>query len=389
MLSGDKPYGLLHNAAVGVCDGIIEYVGPLTSAPDAKVIIDCKQRLITPALIDCHTHIIYGGNRASEFAMRMRGASYAEIAKNGGGIQSTVQATRNATADELLSAALERLDYFLAEGVATIEIKSGYGLDFDNEIKMLRVARELAKQRNIRVITSFLGAHAIPHEFADNADGYIDYIIEELLPYAAKEGLVDAVDGFCEHIAFSNAQIARLFTKAKELNLPIKLHAEQLSNQQSAVMAAKMGALSVDHLEYLTAEDVAILAQNNTVAVLLPAAFYNLRETQLPPISALRSAAVPIAVATDCNPGSAPILSMLTTMNMACILFNLTIEESLAGTTKYAAQALGLQHKLGTIEVGKIADMAIWNISTPDELFYNIGLNPLHMRVVGGKAECS
>lgn len=382
-MAGDAPYGLLASGAIAIDDGKISWIGATNDAPQADIVEDCKGQLITPALIDCHTHLVHGGNRAKEFELRLQGASYEEIARNGGGIISTVKHTREASEEELTQSALKRLDALIAEGVGTIEIKSGYGLDIENEIKMLRVARGLEKQRDIRVRSTFLGAHALPPEF-DDADEYVNFICSEMLPAAHAEGLVDAVDGFCENIGFTRKQMEKVFDKAAELGLPIKLHAEQLSDQQGSVMAAKRGALSVDHLEYLKPEDASILAENNTVAILLPAAFYYLRETKLPPIDALRKAGVAMAVATDNNPGTSPIASLLLSMNMACTLFRLTPEEALSGATINAAKALGLQNKVGSIEVGKQADLNIWNISEPAELVYNIGLNPLSKRLVAG-----
>ena len=384
-MAGDTPYGLIENGAIAVTDGTISWVGSAADVPpQATTIKDCHGQLITPALIDCHTHLVHGGNRAKEFELRLQGASYEEIARNGGGIISTVTDTRSASEQQLTDSALKRLDALIAEGVGTVEIKSGYGLDIENEMKMLRVARGLDKQRNIRVRTTFLGAHALPPEF-DNADDYVTFICDEMLPAAHAEGLVDAVDGFCENIGFSVSQMERVFDKSTELGLPIKLHAEQLSDQQGSVMAAKRGALSVDHLEYLKPEDAKVLAQHNTVAVLLPAAFYYLRETKLPPIDALRKAGVAMAVATDNNPGTSPVTSLLLSMNMACTLFRLTPEEALRGATANAAKALGLQNELGAIELGKQADFNVWDVSHPAELSYNIGFNPLSTRIIAGK----
>ena len=385
-MASEHAYGMIENGAVGISNGKIVWVGKASEAPQADIVESYAGKLITPALIDCHTHLVHGGNRAGEFEMRLNGASYEEIARTGGGIISTVKDTREASEGELLASALKRLDHLIAEGVGTVEIKSGYGLDTENEIKMLRVARCLEKERQIRIKTTFLGAHALPPEFKDRADDYIDLVVSEILPAAHGEGLVDAVDGFCEHIGFTPAQIERVFAKAKELGLPIKLHAEQLSDQGGAVMAARQGALSADHLEHLNPKDAAILAENETVAVLLPGAFYTLRETKLPPIQALRDAGVDIAIATDNNPGSSPLTSLLLTMNMACTLFRLTPEEALAGVTKHAAKALGLGSELGAIEVGKIADLAIWDANEPAELSYRTGYNPLVKRIIGGRA---
>ena len=381
-----KSYGLIENGAVVISADRIKWVGAEKELPDEFAGLQGKNlegRLVTPALIDCHTHLVYGGSRATEFELRLNGASYEEIARNGGGILSTVTATRNASEDELLAQSLPRLDAFLAEGVATIEIKSGYGLDIETEIKMLRVARQLGKERSVRVKTSFLGAHAIPSEFSGKADAYIDFVCEEVLPAVHYENLADAVDGFCENIAFSPNQISRVFEKAKSFGLPVKLHAEQLSNLGGATLAAKYGALSADHLEFLDQTGVEVMGESGTVAVLLPGAFYTLRETQLPPLDSLRKAEVPIAIATDCNPGSSPLTSILLCMNMACTLFRMTPEEALCGVTIIAAQALGIGDEVGTIEVGKKAELAVWNVDQPAELAYRVGFNPLEEMVIG------
>jgi len=381
-----KSYGLIENGAVVISADRIKWVGAEKELPDEFAGLQGKNlegRLVTPALIDCHTHLVYGGSRATEFELRLNGASYEEIARNGGGILSTVTATRNASEDELLAQSLPRLDAFLAEGVATIEIKSGYGLDIETEIKMLRVARQLGKERSVRVKTSFLGAHAIPPEFSGKADAYIDFVCEEVLPAVHYENLADAVDGFCENIAFSPNQISRVFEKAKSFGLPVKLHAEQLSNLGGATLAAKYGALSADHLEFLDQTGVEVMGESGTVAVLLPGAFYTLRETQLPPLDSLRKAEVPIAIATDCNPGSSPLTSILLCMNMACTLFRMTPEEALCGVTIIAAQALGIGDEVGTIEVGKKAELAVWNVDQPAELAYRVGFNPLEEMVIG------
>ena len=381
-----KSYGLIENGAVVISADRIKWVGAEKELPDEFAGLQGKNlegRLVTPALIDCHTHLVYGGSRATEFELRLNGASYEEIARNGGGILSTVTATRNASEDELLAQSLPRLDAFLAEGVATIEIKSGYGLDIETEIKMLRVARQLGKERSVRVKTSFLGAHAIPPEFSGKADAYIDFVCEEVLPAVHYENLADAVDGFCENIAFSPNQISRVFEKAKSFGLPVKLHAEQLSNLGGATLAAKYGALSADHLEFLDQTGVEVLGESGTVAVLLPGAFYTLRETQLPPLDSLRKAEVRIAIATDCNPGSSPLTSILLCMNMSCTLFRMTPEEALCGVTIVAAQALGIGDEVGTIEVGKKAELAVWNVDQPAELAYRAGFNPLEEMVIG------
>mgnify|MGYP001216669514 FL=1 len=385
-MTPDKPYGLIENGAVVISADRIKWVGAEKELPDEFAGLQGKNlegRLVTPALIDCHTHLVYGGSRATEFELRLNGASYEEIARNGGGILSTVTATRNASEDELLAQSLPRLDALLSEGVATIEIKSGYGLDIETEIKMLRVARQLGKERSVRVKTSFLGAHAIPPEFSGKADAYIDFVCEEVLPAVHYENLADAVDGFCENIAFSPNQISRVFEKAKSFGLPVKLHAEQLSNLGGATLAAKYGALSADHLEFLDQTGVEVMGESGTVAVLLPGAFYTLRETQLPPLDSLRKAEVPIAIATDCNPGSSPLTSILLCMNMSCTLFRMTPEEALCGVTIVAAQALGIGDEVGTIEVGKKAELAVWNVDQPAELAYRAGFNPLEEMVIG------
>jgi len=388
MQADGAPYGLIEDAMIAIADGQIAWIGPREDAPEqvrALPIQKQEGRLVTPGLIDCHTHIVHGGDRAREFEMRLEGASYEEIARAGGGIVSTVRATRAADEDALVDTALPRLDSLIAEGVTTIEVKSGYGLDIATELAMLRAARRLGTKRDIAVVTSFLGAHAVPAEYKDDPDGYIDRVCIPALERAAEEDLADAVDGFCEGIALSPAQIARVFERAIDLAIPVKLHAEQLSNLGGAAMAASYGALSADHLEYLDEAGVAAMAEAGTVAVILPGAFYTLRETQKPPIDALRKAGVPMAVATDCNPGSSPVTSLLLTMNMACTLFRLTPEEALAGATRNAARALGL-HDRGVLAEGKRADIAIWDVAHPAELSYRIGFNPLHHRIFGGSA---
>ncbi|MDH5354789.1 MAG: imidazolonepropionase [Gammaproteobacteria bacterium] len=370
--------GLLDNSGLLVHGDTIAWVGPMADCPDSDdaQIIDCGSRLITPGLIDCHTHLVYGGDRADEFEQRLEGLSYSEIAKRGGGIRSTVAATREASEAELLKQAQPRLQQLLDEGVTTVEIKSGYGLDSQNEIKMLRVARQLEEEYSVRVMKTFLGAHALPEEYTDNAEDYISLVCDEMLPQAHAEGLVDAVDVFIESIAFDLPQAQRVFEVAKSLGLPIKAHVEQLSDIGGAMLASEFDALSVDHIEYLAAEDVCGLADKNTVAVLLPGAFYVLRETQLPPINALRAQAVPIAIASDANPGSSPLHSILLTMNMACTLFSLTPNEALRGVTINAAKALGLESSHGSLETGKQADIVIWNLHKPSLLAYQIGINP-------------
>lgn len=376
--------GVIERGALVTQGGRILFAGPEAEAPGAIETVDCEGRWITPALIDCHTHLIYGGDRAREFEMRLAGASYEEIARAGGGILSTVKATREASEEALVAQALRRLDALIAEGVAAIEIKSGYGLDLPSERKMLRAARRLGAARNVLVKTTFLGAHAPPPEYRDRREAYVDLLVDEMLPALAAEGLVDAVDGFCETIAFSATEIARVFDAARRLGLPMKLHAEQLSNQGGAALAASYGALSADHLEYLDEAGVAAMARAGTVAVLLPGAFYTLRETQAPPVAALRRHGVAIAVATDSNPGTSPLTSLLTALNMAATLFRLTVEECLLGVTRHAARALGLEGDLGSLEAGKAAHFALWDIERPAELVYRVGFNPLHRRVWSG-----
>ena len=380
-------------ACVAIDDGVIAcrdrrivYAGPAVDAPAfvADEVVDCEGRWITPGLIDCHTHLIHAGNRAGEFALRLAGASYEEIARAGGGIVSTMAATRVASEDALIQSALPRLDALIAEGVTTIEVKSGYGLSLVDEVKMLRAARALGVARRVRVLTSFLGAHAVPPEYAGNADAYIDHICTDMIPAIAAEGLADAVDGFCETIGFSSAQIERVFNSAKAHGLPVKLHAEQLSNSHGAALAAQFGALSADHLEHLDDSGITAMKAAGTVAVLLPGAYYFTRETHLPPIAGLRAAGVPMVLATDCNPGTSPLTSLLLTMNMGATLFRLTVEECLAGVTREAARALGLLGEVGTLEVGKACDLAIWDAGDLAELVYRIGFNPLHKRVWHG-----
>ena len=372
--------------AVAVADGSIAWAGPQADLPSDFAHaerVSLEGRLLTPALIDCHTHLVHGGHRAREFALRLEGASYEQIAREGGGIVSTVRATRAASEDDLVAQALPRLDALLAEGVATVEIKSGYGLDVETELRMLRAARRLAALRPVGVTTTFLGAHAVPPEYSGRAEAYLDEVALPALRAAHAEGLVDAVDAFCEGIAFSPAQVARVFAEARALDLPVKLHAEQLSNLGGAALAARNGALSADHLEHLDAEGVAAMAAAGTVAVLLPGAFYALRETVVPPVAALRAAGVPMAVATDCNPGTSPMTSLLLAMNMACTFFRLTPAEALAGVTVHAARALGLSDR-GAIAAGLRADLAAWDVGEPAELAYRIGFNPLHRRWVAG-----
>ena len=387
MADGSTPYGLIGDAAIAVQNGRIAWLGAQANIPSAYAGLDRTAyggRLATPGLIDCHTHVVFGGNRASEFEMRLNGASYEEVARAGGGIISTVKATRNASEAELIGSALPRIDAMLAEGVCAIEIKSGYGLDIDTELKLLRAARAIAAVREVRVVATFLGAHAVPPEYQGNADAYIDDVCIPALRAAHAEGLADAVDGFCEGIGFSPAQIARVFDAAKSLGLPVKLHAEQLSNLGGAKLAASYQALSADHLEYLDDGGVMALARSGTVAVILPGAFYTLREKQLPPIAALRRHGVPMALATDCNPGSSPMTSLVLAMNMACTLFRMTPLEALQGVTVNAARALGWRD-CGTLAPGQRADLAIWNADHPAELAYRIGFNPLHARIFAGR----
>lgn len=382
-LTGEASYGLIDDAAIACEGGMIRWVGPRADCTMTGTTHDLGGRLVTPALIDCHSHIVHGGHRASEFEQRLNGASYEEVARAGGGILSTVRATRAASLDDLITSALPRMDALIAEGVATLEIKSGYGLDIESELTMLRAARALARLRPITIKTSYLAAHAIPPEYAGRADDYIDQIAIPGLHAAHAERLVDAVDGFCEKIAFSPAQIARLFDAARALGLPVKLHAEQLSNLGGAALAARYGALSADHLEYLDDAGIAAMAAAGTVAVILPGAFYTLRETQMPPIGQLRAANVPMAIATDMNPGSSPMTSLLLAMNMGCTLFRMTPLETLLGATRHAAGALGL-HDRGQIAPGLRADLAVWNVGQPGELSYRIGFNPLHQLILEG-----
>jgi imidazolonepropionase len=386
MRSGADPYGLIEDAAIVLAGGKIAWIGAQADLPSdyaALPVRDMGGRLITPALIDCHTHVIHGGNRAAEFEMRLHGASYEEVARAGGGIVSTVTATRRASEDDLVAAALPYVDAMIAEGVAVIEIKSGYGLEQATELRMLRAARRIGQLRPVLVRTSYLAAHAVPAEYKGRADAYIDQVCIPALHAAHAQGLVDAVDGFCEGIAFSPAQIERLFEVAQGLGLPVKLHAEQLSNLGGAALAARYGAMSADHLEYLDEAGVVALASAGTVAVILPGAFYTLRETRMPPIDLLRQHGVLMAVATDMNPGSSPMTSLLLAMNMACTLFRMTPAEALAGATTHAARALGLIDR-GTLASGQIADLAVWTCGHPAELAYRIGFNPLHQRIIGG-----
>jgi imidazolonepropionase len=384
--------GLVDDGVIAATDGRIVYAGPAADAPsalDAKQRTNCDGRWITPGLIDCHTHLVYGGNRAQEFEQRLAGASYEEIARAGGGIVSTVKATRQASIEELIASALPRLDALIAEGVTSIEIKSGYGLELDTERRQLQAARRLGSERAVSVRTSFLGAHTVPPEMRGNGAGYIDAICNTMLPEIAAESLADAVDAFCEGIAFSVDETARVFARAQALGLPVRLHADQLSNLHGAALAARFGALSADHLEYADDEGIAAMGRTATVAVVLPGAFYFIRERQVPPIEAMRRHGVRIALATDSNPGSSPLTSLLLAMNMGATLFRLTVDECVAAVTREAARALGLSSETGSLERGKYCDLAIWNIERPAELVYRMGFNPLHARVWHGKEQRS
>ncbi|WP_347271688.1 imidazolonepropionase [Rhizorhabdus histidinilytica] len=378
--------GIVEDGVVAASGGRILYAGSAADAPafDPERAETLDGRWITPGLIDCHTHLVHGGDRAHEFELRLAGASYEEIARAGGGIVSTMRATRNADEARLVELALLRLDALIAEGATTVEVKSGYGLTVADELKMLRAARRLGEARPVGIRTTLLGAHALPPEYAGDADGYVELVCREMIPAAAREGLADAVDAFCEGIGFTPAQTQRVFNAARAAGLPVKLHAEQLSNLHGAQLAAEAGALSADHLEYLDADGIAAMARAGTVATLLPGAYYFVRETKLPPVDGLRAAGVPIAIATDCNPGTSPLTSLLLTMNMGATLFRLTVDECLAGVTRNAAHALGLQAEIGTLEPGKSCDLAIWDIERPAELVYRIGFNPLHTRIWKG-----
>jgi imidazolonepropionase len=386
MTTSGVAYGVIHDGALGVADGRIAWIGPRADLPHetAHAVHDAGGRWITPGLVDCHTHIVHGGERSREFELRLEGASYAEISQAGGGIVSTVAQTRAASEDELFSSAARRIADLRAEGVTTLEIKSGYGLDLDTEIKMLRVARRLGEALPITVRTSFLGAHALPAEFDGRSGDYIDSVCREVMPAVHDEGLADAVDGFCETIGFTLAETERVFEAARDLGLPVKIHAEQLSDRGGAQLAAAHGALSADHLEFLSHDGVRAMADAGTVAVLLPGAYYFLRETQLPPLDAFRDHGVPIAISTDSNPGSSPVGSLLLMINMACTLFRMTPEEALAGVTRNAARALGLGDSHGTLEVGKVADFVLWDIEQPAALAYRIGANPCYRVVQAG-----
>jgi imidazolonepropionase len=378
-------YGLIPDAALLIEGDTIVWIGPRSQAPKAQT-LDCQGKLLTPGLIDAHTHLVFAGNRAAEFELRLQGASYEEIARQGGGILSTVTATRAATEDDLIAGSLPRLDAMIATGTTTVEIKSGYGLTIDDELKMLRAARRLGQMRPVTVTTTHLAAHAIPPEFKGNPDAYIEEVAIPSLRAAHAQGLIDAVDAFCETIAFTPAQVDRLFTAARALGLRVKLHAEQLTDQGGAQLAARHAALSADHLEHLSPEGVADMALSGTIATILPGAYYTLRDTTPPPIASLRAAGVPMAVATDCNPGSSPMTSLPLAMNMACTLFRMTPEEALLGTTAHAARALGLSDR-GTLAPGQRADLCLWNATHPAELSYRIGAQALHKSIIGGRLD--
>ncbi|MDF1586268.1 imidazolonepropionase [Rhodospirillales bacterium YIM 152171] len=381
--------GIVERGAVAARDGRIVHAGPESALPAALLkgaeVIDCEGRWITPGLVDCHTHLVYAGDRAAEFEQRLAGATYEEIARAGGGIVSSVRAVREAGEDELVRQSLPRLDALLAEGVTTVEVKSGYGLALEPEVRCLRAARRLGQERAVTVQTTFLGAHALPAEANGDKDAYIAEVAEKMLPAIAALGLADAVDGFCEGIAFSPAQIERVFEAARRHGLPVKLHADQLSNLHGAALAARYHALSADHLEHTDEEGAQAMAAAGTVAVILPGAFYFIRETRKPPVELFRRHGVPMAVATDANPGTSPLTSPLLAMNMAATLFGMTVEECLKGVTREAARALGLQEETGTLEPGKRADLAVWDIERPAELVYRIGFNPLFARVWRGQ----
>ncbi|MBA3661825.1 MAG: imidazolonepropionase [Gammaproteobacteria bacterium] len=383
----EQGYELMEKSAIAVKDGKIAWLGVLQEDAEtlADQIVDGTGCCITPGFIDCHTHLVYASNRAHEFELRLKGTTYEAISLQGGGILSTVNATRAASEEQLFAESLPRAKNMLETGTTTLEIKSGYGLDLSSELKILRIAKLIGEALPLTVVKTFLGAHAIPPEFRNNADDYIQLVCEEMIPQVAQEKLADTVDVFCERIAFSPAQCEKVFIAARRYDLKVKCHADQLSNMGASILAAEYGALSVDHLEYLTPEQIPILVKNNTVAVLLPGAFYYLQEKQLPPIAALRENRVPMAIATDCNPGTSPVVSLLLILNMACTLFNLTPEEALMGVTMNAAKALGLEETHGSLSVGKVADFIVWRIKHPAELAYYVGFNPMYQLVIGGK----
>jgi imidazolonepropionase len=388
MAANGEPYGIIENAALAIATGKIAWLGSADDVPaaDIKETRSLGGRWLTPALIDCHTHLVFGGNRASEFEQRLQGISYEEIARAGGGIMSTVNATRAADSDDLFGSARQRIQALQAEGVATIEVKSGYGLDVENELRLLKVIRQLGEESGLTIRSTFLGAHAVPPEYKGNTDQYVDLVVNEMLPAVSRSQLADAVDAYCERIAFSTEQVARIFEAATNLDLAVKLHADQLSDGGGAELAASFGALSADHLEYTPDKGIRALADAGTVAVLLPGAFLTLRETRLPAVDQLRGNNVAIAIATDCNPGTSPLCSLRTTMTLATSLFRLTPEECLAGVTRNAAAALGLSDDRGTLENGKRADIAVWDIGHPRELSYWIGMNELEELLVAGQA---
>ena len=387
MRAGETPYGVIEDAAVAISNGVIEWLGPRSEIP-AGAAAETRAlggNWITPALIDCHTHLVFGGDRAAEFEQRLRGVSYAEIAKSGGGILSTVRATRAESEATLLKSATARARALLRDGVATLEIKSGYGLDLDSEIKSLQVARKISAATGQTIRTTLLAAHTVPPEFKGKPDDYIELVCAKILPAVAEQQLADAVDAFCESIAFNTEQVARVFARAQELGMPVKLHADQLSDGDGAALAAKFAALSADHLEYSSAAGIEAMRAAGSVAVLLPGAYVTLNETQQPPVQVMREQGLPIAVATDCNPGTSPLLSVREAMALACRVFGLTPEEALAGTTRFAAAALGLSSDRGTLEVGKRADIAIWNIDHPRDLSYWLGTQPLSDLLINGQ----
>jgi imidazolonepropionase len=392
-LDGDIGIGHIADAVLAVRDGAIAWLGNreqlATLDWSADETIDASGRWITPGLIDCHTHLVYAGDRSNEFALRQQGATYEEIARAGGGILSTVRATRQASEDALLDASMPRALALRAEGVTTLEIKSGYGLDLATELKMLRVARRLGDRFQISVITTFLGAHTVPPEFANRADDYVEHVCSEMLPAAVREGLADALDVFCERIAFSPAQTRRIFSAAQQLGLPLHLHADQLSDLSGAALAAELGALSADHLEHASFASLQEMARRGTIAGLLPGAYYYLREKKLPPIEHLRALGIPIAVATDCNPGTSPFASLLLVMNMACVLFGLTTDEALRGVTCNAARAVGLAHDRGSLRTGMRADLAIWRLRHPEQLCSEVGMHRPEEVIVAGKTICA
>lgn len=384
-MAGEAPYGVMENGALAVRDGRIAWIGPSAEAPDCDDKVNLEGRWVTPALVDCHTHIVFAGDRSNEFEKRLAGASYEAIARGGGGIVSTVKSVRRSSAADLAARTLTRLDPLIQEGLGTIEIKTGYGLNFESELNMLKAIRSLGLVTGLRVQSTLLAAHAVPPEFSGKADAFIDEVCIPLVREAAREGLADAVDAYCESIAFSPDQVRRVFNAAREVGLDVKLHADQLSDLGGASLAAEYKALSADHLEYTSDGGIVDMSRSGTVAVLLPGAYFMLNETQKPPVEAMRRAGVPMAVATDANPGTSPVLSLLTVANMACTLFGLTVEEALAGITREGARALGLQNEIGTLETGKRCDLAVWDIEHLPQLIQWIGVRPLHGRVLSGE----